>query len=102
MCTSDWYDSFQTFFLNCNKFSPKRSGHKNVLFLGDTLISYYAWSNNENYDFIGCLEAMIDRKDPDNLPNFNWKSFEQNMFIKRFRLLNSNNKYISPPSRVIV
>jgi len=82
------YDLFQ----NCDNFSPKKSNHENVPLLDDRLVTYYAWSNNKNYKLAECREAMINRQDPNNLPHFNWKSFEQAMFMKKFRLLGTNNR----------
>jgi len=74
-------------FMHCDDFSPKKGG-----VLGNNLLMYLAYSRNPGYDHKGCCDAMIDRQGPDNLPYFGWKTFEQSMFLKRFRLLCSNNR----------
>lgn len=77
---------------NCDSISPKKSNSPNVPFIENNLISYLAWSNSENFNFLECRQEMIDRKGPENLTYYGWKSYEQRMYLKRFKLMSSNNR----------
>lgn len=84
--------SLTRMLFNCDSFSPKKSNSPNVPFIQDNIVSYLAWSNSETYRYEACRQAMVDRLGPDNLTLYGWKNYEQFMYLRRFKLMSSNNR----------
>lgn len=55
------------------------------------LLSYLSWSSRKHFKYEECYRDMYNRIHPDDMSYYTIYPYEKQIFIKRFKFLNSNN-----------